>query len=1089
MAEFHEDPGPGSGRRAARADFVSDAPRLALNGRWRFRLSDTAAGTGLTLPDPALDDTGWETIPVPSHWVLEGHDRPLYTNTAYPFPIDPPYLPDHNPTGDYRLRFDLPPGWPPGRGVLRFQGVDSCGTVWLNGELLGHSKGSRLPFEFDVTGLLRPRGNLLAVRVQRWSSGSYLEDQDMWWLPGIFRDVELLSRPEGGIDDFTVRASYASGAGTLLITADAPGLVEIPELGLAVPTGEQVTVPDVQPWSAEHPRLYRGTLSAAGETIDLAVGFRTVEISGGRLLINGAPVLFRGVNRHEHHPDRGRALDRDTMIRDIELMKRHNVNAVRTAHYPPHPEFLRLCDEYGLWVVDECDIETHGFVYAGWEGNPPAEPMWREALLDRARRMVERDKNHPSVVVWSLGNESGSGPAFGDIDDWIRRRDPTRPLHYERDPAYRHSDFYSLMYPSLDDLERIGQRKEETPAGVVVGSEEDVRRRGLPFLLCEYAHAMGNGPGSLVDYQTILESYERFCGAFVWEWIDHGLTGHDSLGRPYFRHGGDIDAQPNGERYCLDGLLFPDRTPSPGLGELRKAIEPVGITVEGASVVVANKYDAVSLGHLEFRWRVEVDGVRSATGPLTVPHCPARSSVRVPLPAAAVPDESRPGTSPAPGQTSPGQTSPGQASPRQASPGQASPGQVASGQAASGQTVSGVAGGGEVWLTVEAVLAADTRWAPAGHVIAFGQARLGTSPRRRPPGRRRNLAGRRLTPPDRPLGAVTDRPGAVSSHVDAVSARLDAVARLDPAKDPQPAQSPISPDGSPPGDRGAGAQGSGPGEVRLGGAAFDATTGRLRRLGGLELDGPTFDVWRAPTENDRGQGPRNALAADWEAVGLDRFLHRGGGIERPDDGTIVVRGRSGPATRTLGFRTTCTYRWQDGALHLRIEADPVGDWHDTAYGHLTVSPPRVGARFALPGGYTDVMWFGRGPGESYADSRAAARVGRYARSIDALQTPYVVPQENGNHVETRWLELSGPGLPILRVDGEPHLDFTARRWTSEALQAARRPHDLTDSGRVWLNLDHGQQGIGSASCGPALPGRYRLAVRPYTWSMTLSVVD
>ncbi|KAB8195984.1 DUF4981 domain-containing protein [Nonomuraea phyllanthi] len=966
MVDFHEDPGPGTGRRAARADFLSDAPRLSLNGRWRFRLSATAQGTGPGLPDPELDDSGWDTIRVPSHWVLEGHDRPLYTNTAYPFPIDPPRLPDDNPTGDYRLRFDLPDDWPQGwaggRTVLRFQGVDSCGTVWLNGTLLGHSKGSRLPFEFDVTEAVRPRGNLLAVRVQRWSSGSYLEDQDMWWLPGVFRDVELLSRPAGGIDDFTVSASYdaSDGSGALLVTADAPGLVEVPALGVAVPTGDRAAVPHVQPWSAERPRLYRGTLTAAGETIELAIGFRSVEIAGGRLLVNGAPVLFRGVNRHEHHPERGRALDRDTMIRDIELMKRHNVNAVRTAHYPPHPEFLRLCDEYGLWVVDECDIETHGFIYAGWEGNPPAEPMWREALLDRTRRMVERDKNHPSVVIWSLGNESGSGAAFGDIERWIRERDPSRPLHYERDPSYRHSDFYSLMYPSLDDLERIGQRKEEPPEGVAAESPDDVRRRGLPFLLCEYAHAMGNGPGSLADYQAILESYERFCGAFVWEWIDHGLAGPGGT----FLHGGDIDYEPNGGRYCLDGLLFPDRTPSPGLAELRKAIEPVGITVEAGEVAVTNKYDTVDLGHLEFRWRVEVDGIPAGHGgTLAVPPCGPRETARVPMPEAEVASE------------------------------------------------------GETWITIEAVLATATRWAPAGHVIAFTQTRLGTTPHHRPP-----------------LPATsTGRPRALDG-------------------------------------------------LRLGEAVFDARTGRLVRLGGVELTGPVLDVWRAPTENDRGQGPRNALAADWEAVGLDRFLHRTGDVERPDDRTLVVHGRSGPATRTLGFRTTYTWQRRDGALHLRIDAEPVGDWHDTAYGHLTVSPPRMGARFSLPGGYTDVEWFGLGPGESYADSRAAARVGRFALPIDALQTPYVVPQENGNHVETRWLELRGPGLPALRVDGEPHLDFTARRWTSEALQAGQ----LLDSGRVWLNLDHGQQGVGSASCGPALPERYRVPVRRHSWSMTLS---
>ncbi|WP_327581559.1 DUF4981 domain-containing protein [Nonomuraea sp. NBC_00507] len=977
--DLHEDPSPGSGRRAPRADFLSDAPRLSLNGTWRFRLSPTAAGS-----DAPLSDPGWGTIRVPSHWVLEGYDRPLYTNTAYPFPIDPPYLPDDNPTGDYRLVFDLPSGWPPGRSVLRFQGVDSCGTAWLNGHLLGHSKGSRLPFEFDVTGIVRPRGNVLAVRVQRWSSGSYLEDQDMWWLPGIFRDVELLSRPVGGIDDFTVVASFSGGTGRLLVTSSSPGLVEIPLLGLAVPTGQEVTIPHVEPWSAERPHLYHGTLSAAGETISLAIGFRTVAVSGGRLLVNGAPVFLRGVNRHEHDPTRGRALDRDTMIRDIVLMKRHNINAVRTAHYPPHPEFLRLCDEYGLWVVEECDIETHGFIYAGWEGNPPDEPMWREALLDRTRRMVERDKNHPSVIIWSLANESMGGSAFAEIESWIRARDPGRPLHYERDPTYRHSDFYSLMYPSLDDLARIGTRTEPAPDGI--SPSDDSRRRGLPFLLCEYAHAMGNGPGSLQDFQEILESSERFCGAFVWEWIDHGLTGVDASGHTYFRHGGDIDAQPNGGTYCLDGLLFPDRTPSPGLASLAAALAPVGIAFGDDHLTIINKYDISGLDHLAFRWRVEVDGIPTSSGDLPAPPCPPHETIHIPLPAPAI--------------------------------GPAAAPRIPERQ-------------GEAWLTVEAVLAADTPWASAGHVVAFAQTQLAPRTRHQ----------RASEPPE--TASASGRPA------DAPSTGGDV--------------------------------------LRLGEATFDPRTGRLVRVGDVEVDGPVLDVWRAPTENDRGQGDRNALAADWDAVGLDRFVHRTSSVHRPDPDTLVVCGRSGPATRTLGFRTTYTWQWRAEVLRLTVTADPVGDWEDTAYGHLRVNPPRMGARFRLPGGYRDVTWFGRGPGESYADSLGGTRIGRFAAAIDDLQTPYVVPQENGNHMGTRWLELSGPGLATVRVDAEPYVDFTARRWTSEALRAARHVHELCDSGHVWLNLDHGQQGIGSASCGPALPERYRLAVRSFSWSMTWKV--
>jgi len=968
MTEHVDSFAPGTGRRAPRADFLSDAPRLSLNGQWRFLLGDTAAGSGLPFMERDFDDSAWGGIRVPAHWVLEGHGDPLYTNTAFPIPVDPPRVPDENPTGDYRLAFELPEGWRAEGTVLRFQGVDSCGTVWLNGTELGHSKGSRLPFEFDAGHLLVAGENVLAVRVHRWSSGTYLEDQDMWWLPGIFRDVELLQRPAGAIDDYFVHASYdhLSGLGTLRIEADVAGLVDLPELGIAgLATGATATVA-VNPWSAELPRLYRGTLSAGGERIDLAVGFRTVSIDDGVLRVNGAPVLFRGVNRHEHDPDRGRALDTATMRRDIVMMKQANINAVRTSHYPPHPEFLRLCDELGLWVVEECDLETHGFIYTGWEGNPPAVASWKPALHDRIRRMVERDKNHASVVVWSMANESHSGETFGELEAWIRRRDGSRPIMYERDPSYRDSDFYSLMYPSLDDLEAIGRREEERPADVT--DEQDARRRTLPFLLCEYAHAMGNGPGSLVDYQRILESSERFCGGFVWEWIDHGFTSSDGT---FFMHGGDIDFRPNGGRYCLDGLVFPDRTPSPGLFELKAAIAPVAIEI-GDAVTVHNKHDHRDLAHLAFGWRLEVDGLPVADGALETPALGARSRGTLALPELPPADAA-----------------------------------------------------GEVWLTVTASLAADTPWAPAGHEVAVGQARQAHLERAAP-------APTRLPSP-RPL--------------------------------PEPVEGPT---------------------LALGHARFVERTGRLIRLGALDLDGPVLDVWRAPIENDRGQGPRNTMAATWKAVGLDRMLQRTDSVERAGD-SVVVTGRLAPAAHGIALRSVFTWTLDGDALRLSVQVTPEGIWRGTPIGDHDVWLPRLGLRLGLPGGYSAAEWFGRGPGESYVDSQAAARVGRFASSIDALQTDYPVPEENGNHTGTRWLALDGPGLPRLRVEGAGTFDFTARRWTSEQLEAARHPRDLVDSGRVWLNLDHAQQGLGSASCGPALPERYRVAAEPVSFSLAFAL--
>lgn len=988
---YWESTHPGSGRRGPRADAVSDARVQSLNGMWRFRLSPAPAGTGDAFLADDFDDASWDVMRVPSHWVLEEftplaggaarrmvgtEEGPLYTNTAYPIPLDPPHVSTENPTGDYRLVFEVPDDFGP--AVLRFQGVDSCAKVWLNGEELGWSTGSRLPFEFDApVGVGR---NVLCVRVHRWSAGTYLEDQDMWWLPGIFRDVELIARPGDAIDDHFVHADYdaATGLGTLRVDASTSAVVEIPELGIRMPAGEAVTVP-VEPWSAERPRLYRGTLRSSDETVELAVGFRRVAIVDGVLTVNGRPVTFRGVNRHEHHPDTGRTLDRDTMIQDILMMKRANIDAVRTSHYPPNPEFLRLCDEYGLWVIVECDLETHGFIYAGWEGNPPAEPAWRDAIMDRLQRTVERDKNRPSVVVWSLANESWVGDAFGDMRRWLDERDPSRPVLYERDPSYRDSDFYSLMYPSLELLERIGRREEPAPEGV--GDDEDARRRSLPFLLVEYAHAMGNGPGSLQDYWRIMAAHDRICGGFVWEWIDHGFNALAADGTPIILQSEDVDYEPRGGRFTLHGLVFSDRTPTPGLVELAKAYAPVVIDVGEGSVHVANHRHGIDTADLVFRWSVESSGAVVASGVLDVPVIAASSSVEIAIPDAA----------------------------------------------------AAVAGARDAVLTVEAALAADASWAPAGHVVAWGQRELSE------PGTRAEGVSAEGRPNAREDVSPVERHGTARG-----SSRL----------------------------------------LHIGSGVFDRATGRLVRIGDLEIDGPVLDLYRAPTENDHGQGDLNDIASVWRKTALDRLLHRVDEVVAAE-GALRVSGRTAPRTHPHGVAWSMSWTADGDGLVLETDVDFVGPWADTPYLHRDIWAPRLGLLFALPGAADRVGWFGRGPGETYADSFEGSRIGRFERSVDELQVPYAVPQENGNHVQTRWLEVSGHGIPALRVDGRPRFDFTARRWTSHDLERARKPHELADSGRVWLNIDHAQQGLGSASVGPALPEQYRVPRVPTSWSVRL----
>jgi beta-galactosidase len=422
--------------------------------------------------------------------------------------------------------------------VLRFDGVESYFKVWLNGKYLGFSTGSRLPTEFAVE--LKEKDNVLAVRVHQWSAATYLEDQDQWWLPGIFRSVQLFPTPV--VKDHFVHASYdhKSGNGTLSVDSSPAGRVRVPELGIDIATGDSKTLA-VEPWTAETPRLYAGELEVEGEVVPLRIGFRTVTIDDKCIKVNGRRVLFRGVNRHEFEPTRGRAVSRETMLQDVLLMKRHNVNAVRTSHYPPNPYFLELCDKHGLWVIDEGDFETHGFELAGWRQNPTDDPKWETALVNRTERMVERDKNHPSIIIWSLGNEAGMGRNIGVMTQWIRDRDASRPVHYERDLSTQYVDIYSEMYLDHKSVEAVGKGTEqdrEDPFGGIIKITD--RHANAPFFLCEYAHAMGNGPGGLTEYMELSEKYTRTQGGFVWEWIDHGILRKDESGAEYYAYGGDF---------------------------------------------------------------------------------------------------------------------------------------------------------------------------------------------------------------------------------------------------------------------------------------------------------------------------------------------------------------------------------------------------------------------------------------------------------------------------------------------------------------------------------------------------------------------
>ncbi len=985
MAEdlaYVEDTGPGRGRLPARAWFGSSLPVIDLDGWWRFRLAaglhDLSGGFERT----GFDDSGWAELAVPSCWQMAGHGAPAYTNVTYPFAVDPPRVPDANPTGEYRCRFAVPDGFPLPRAVLRFDGVDSCFAVWLNGARLGDGKGSRLPTEFDVSGTLRHGQNVLAVRVHQWSAGSYVEDQDMWWLSGIFRPVRILAR---GLADFFVQADFdpGSGRGTLAVQSTAPARLSVPELGLAGadPAGPHV-IEGVEPWSDERPRLYAGEIVAGQERIAVRIGFRSVAVVDGVLTVNGAPILLRGVNRHEWDPRTGRTLTPETMLADVLAMKRHNVNAVRTSHYPPDPRFLDLCDRHGLWVIDECDVETHGFAFSGWRGNPSADPAWREAYLDRAERMVERDKNHPCVIMWSLGNEAGTGANLAAMAAWIRERDGSRLIHYEGDHENcSYADVYSRMYAGLPEVAAIGHRQEPGTADPA----HDAHRRGLPFLLCEYAHAMGNGPGGLRDYQELFEAHPRLAGGFVWEWIDHGIARTADDGTPYYAYGGDFGEEVHDGNFVIDGLMFPDRTPSPGLTEFKKVVEPVRIGVDSRArtIAVRNLHHTRDTGYLGWAWLLEEDGTEAGRGGLTVPVIRAgqAGSVEWPSELTRLVDQVR---------------------------------------------------AGEVWLTVSAVTGQAESWAPAGHEVAWAQERIDGPGTHEAAGGSGAAAG---------TGAARTGAAGIGAGTGAGIAAAGIAAEVE-------------------GDT-----------ITLGAARFDGRTGELIGLGGLELDGPRVEVWRAPIDNDR------PLVTGWRRAGLDRVHHKVLGVE-VDGAGLTVRTRAGAAGTALGLDVV--YRWSAEAerVWLTVAVTPRGSWD----GPL----PRLGVALSVAGEEGELEWFGLGPGEAYRDSESAVRVGRYRRTLAELQTPYVRPQENGNRRAVRWARLTradGAGLTVL---GDPVVDVTARPWSTAALTAARHSCDLRPDGRIHLHVDAAHHGLGSASCGPPVPAWHTLAAVPASFTIGLA---
>lgn len=1068
-------------------DRAASSRRRLLNGSWRFLFMPGRSGAPAGFFEETFDDSEWDTIPVPSNWQLEGHGTPIYVNIQHPFPPDPPRVPrDVNETGLYRTRFQIPAGWDGMRVVLHFAGVQSAFSAWVNGHEVGYSEGSMTPAEFDVTDHVRVGENVLAVEVIRWSDGSYLEGQDFWRLSGIYRDVFLLARPPVHIRDLEVvtdldeayrdarllldvevvnEADAASGSLTLRSRLfDPEGAAVLTETRAVDPPGPdeatgvavQASVPSPLKWTAETPHLYTLTVTLADgtgedlEAVSVRVGFREVEIRNGQVLLNGAPVYFKGVNRHDFDPQRGRAVDEASMLRDVVLMKQHNFNAVRTSHYPNQPRFYELCDEYGLYVMDEANLESH-YLWFHENRSPVKDPAWKDAIVDRGISMVERDKNHPSILIWSLGNEAGMGPNLEAMADAIRARDGSgRPLHYEsRDMGTSIREVRegspTAVYEMLQWMDSLSHFDINTfmyprPSGVVERMERDLEER--PVIVCEYAHSMGNSGGHFARFWEVYESHPRLQGGFVWDWVDQGLAATTEDGEAYWAYGGDFGDEPNDGNFCMNGVVFPDRTPKPALQEIKKAQQFVKVVAEDlgqGTVRVTNTYHFQDLGFLELRWRLSESGTtleEGSLGRLGVPPGESRV-VRIPFEG---PDAPRPGH--------------------------------------------------RYWLDLSFVVAEELPWSPAGHELAWEQLPL-------------PLAG--------PAHPAVD------------------VASLPPLE----------------------LESSGPVHIVRGDGfemSFDGEEGRLASLvrDGRHVlrRGPAINLWRAPTDNDRGAGPvfGSPYASIWRANGLDDLTLEDVELQARQDspGRVqvdmagVLRGQASVFDVTVSYdvvgtgdvmveqttvarrRLSPLWRWAVtsfaavwavlGVVFLVRRGKAFRRWWSLAllglfglltfgvvlYGtrHYTSADPlpRVGSELLLDRSFDRLEWYGRGPHESYADRKTGARMGRYQGTVTQQHVPYPFPQENGNKTDVAWATLTDESGLGLLVTGED-LNLSVHHHTLENLTEARHTYDLEEADHVTLNVDLAQAGLGSEPFVHSVLPEYLLDDRSYTHRFRLRAVD
>ena len=991
-------------KQALRCEIKNSTYYRLLNGKWKFHWSKNPAKRPKNFYKQNYKADDWPEITVPSNWELQGYGIPIYINQPYEFADprfpgftemkrpDPPHVPHkYNPVGSYLTTFNVPEEWGGREVILHFGAVKSAMFVWVNGKKAGYSQGSKLPAEFKITPFIHKGKNTLAVEVYRWSDGSYLECQDFWRISGIERDVYIWSVPLTHIYDFFAKAqlddNYQNGILKTDITiinfgAGKKGpftvkmklfdandkLVNITEKEIFINYDTtrftiETTVNNPKKWTAETPNLYTLVLELKkdGKTTEILsnkIGFRKVEIKNGQLLVNGVPVLIKGVNRHEHDEFTGHVISRKSMLKDIELMKRHNINAVRTCHYPDDPYWYRLCDQYGIYLIDEANIESHGMGYKPDRtlGN---NPSWKKAHLERARRMVERDKNHPSIIIWSMGNEAGDGVNFDTISAWIHKRDSSRPVHYERALKRHIVDIYSPMYPSIKYIEKYAKTNPSRP-----------------LIMCEYAHSMGNSTGNLQDYWDVIEKYPALQGGFIWDWVDQGLAKYTEDSIKYWAYGGDFGPEntPSDGNFCINGIINPDRSVHPAMYEVKKVYQYMKIVPDdplAGKFMLTNEYDFINLNNYKLKWVLLAEGDTVKKGSLGEIDLAPHKTTEIVVP----------------------------------------------------YNNFAFKKGVEYFINFSLITTKNEPFKPEGFEVAKEQIFVVKPPvihtmkyKTHPKVKFRKKGG-----------FITVYSGNMIYRIDKKSGLLSSIIKS-----------------------------------------------------GKELlkEPVVADFWRAPTDNDFGNGmpKRNGV---WRNVGKQTFL-KNIDIKKTSNGDIRVV--SELYADSLDFRIKLFYKFDDkGTLNITMKFMP---------GKKKLpNLPRLGLLFVLNNAES-LNYYGKGDFENYCDRNTSAFVGKYTGNVDNHYFAYIRPQENGYRTDTRWLALAG-----LKYQSDKPFSFSALHIPTGQLDPGihkkqRHTIDVHPQKETYLHIDMKQMGVGGDNSWGARPHQpYLIPVKNYEFSFRISPVQ